>query len=197
MGKMTRIMLAMAMAMAILASVNAYAQESNTWTSGQFGMTRGGQSGWSGAAETGTMLTDSIGVYGSLGLLADATTSDMRQAVDYVGAAYNTQLSIRSPMFFGIGGAQLFVPMSRVKPYAVAGLGWGRMSPKIKEAGSDVTSEFEAILGAETSSTGRVLEFGGGVQLPGPTFVDIGYRYLHLGSGSHVSRFYAGVGKRF
>ena len=180
----------------VLGTSVAGAQGTSGWLVGQAGLTTG-RTAVSVSGEAGARVNGALGIYGSFGHIADATPALERQAVDAVARQNGIDLTVKTPTHFGIGGVKVFAGRGRLKPYALGGLGFARIAPRYTSLDVDVTDQIEAITGAETTQAGRVVEFGGGVEVSGPLLVDVGYRVLRLGPGYNVSRFYAGAGLGF
>jgi hypothetical protein len=184
-------------ALVLVGASAASAQEQNGWFTGQSGLSFGGQSSWLVGAETGHRFGPVVGVYGTFGRMTDTTPKGLRQVVDAVAGANGINLSVASPTWFGVGGLKVYGRRAGLKPYGLVGLGVARVTPVVKQGTVDLTDDFESAIGTETSDSGRVIEFGGGVELGGPLLIDIGYRFMHLGEAYDVSRFYGAVGVRF
>jgi opacity protein-like surface antigen len=166
--------------------------------SGLAGFSFGGSSSFLVGAEGGVYITPTIAIYGSFGRMSDTTPGEVKDVFDMIGDEFGTDVTIKSPTVFGVAGVKVFLPMPAARPYAVAGIGAARVSPKIEEDDQDVTDIFEDVAGFELSESGRVIEFGAGVEIPrGKLLIDLGYRFMHLGEDYNTSRIYGAVGVRF
>lgn len=169
----------------------ASAQEPSRWITGQAGLTTGSSS-WLVAGEAGGRVNPVLGLYGSFGRMADAAPKEIKDAAAAMGA----DLEMAMPTIYGVGGMKLYAPTGGIKPYGLVGLGFARITPRYIAGGTDVTSQVESVVGS-TAASGRVLEFGGGVEIAGPMLLDLGYRVMRFGGSHSVSRLHAAVGVAF
>jgi opacity protein-like surface antigen len=169
----------------------ASAQGTSRWVTGQTGFTPGSSS-WLVAGEAGGRFNPIVGIYGSFGHMADASPKELKQ----MAASMGSTLGVAVPTTYGIGGVKLFAPAGTVKPYGLAGLGYARTNPRYSVSGVDITRQVESLVGP-TSASGRVLEFGAGVEIGGPIVLDLGYRVMRFGGDYSIGRLQAAVGIGF
>jgi hypothetical protein len=175
------------------------------------GMTFGTESDAVFGGEVGIEATRNITIYGTMGRMQNVAPKYINDMLDVVSGLVTLEtgevvsLKAKMPTLFGIGGVKYRVPTSSsVRPYVLAGGGFGSIKGKVSEAHYGDLTEILIAEGdfqrSDLEATKFLFELGGGLEIPvGPMYVDAGYRFgKFVGVDDlNVSRAYAGVGYRF
>jgi len=148
-------------------------------------------------------LTDHVQIVGEVGRVTDVTPSLVGTLADL------TPFDLRVSAWYGEGGVRVLgSPHRTVRPYAEATGGVARMSTAFSGINSRVDPLVDTALGL-FGRTEPMMGVGAGVLVHGgPLFLDLGYRYKRIFSGSSlqslitggdvgINQVRAGVGVRF
>ena len=182
--------------------------DSSSWPKsyvvGRGGVTFGTRTAPLVGVEFGGQVAPMLQVYGSFDWHRDVSPTFIGQLSDIVSEIYDVDVNVRVPAFVGIGGVKVIAPSRTVRPYAVGGLGVGRLNGTVEVEGEDVTDlldELGVLDRDDLDATKLLFEVGGGIAISNGTFyADISYRFrkfLDTGEPINVSGLYAGVGVGF
>lgn len=176
------------------------------------GLTFGTEAAPLAGGEVAGMVTPWLAVYGTFGYHHNVLPAYIQDAFDDLSTLLSLatgedwQFTMRTRAWYGLGGAKVFIPTgSTVRPYALGGIGFARLTTTIREIDlGDVTDDIVDLSGLDDDDlnpTKPLWEVGGGVSIPlGRAYVDAGYRYRRLidvGEPFNISGVYGGVGVSF
>jgi Outer membrane protein beta-barrel domain len=205
-------------------STAAYAQELRGYVEGAAGLSSitGGTTG-NATGEIGIRVSPRIVVFGDLGRMRDAKSTDLESSVNNAVAALAADSldvagTVRMPAWYSLGGARFELSRrSAIQPYAFGGIGFARLTPSARflynsgttlsgtdaAVGDDLTPDVVAsgLFTAPTASTGMMLRAGGGVQIPLGRYLlgNAGYSVSRISADSpiHAQDLTFGLGLRF
>jgi hypothetical protein len=176
-----------------------HAEERKTYVAGFGGSTFGTASAPTFGLEAGRQINSGLEVYVNAGRLRDVTLKSDQDWLRQLTAETGFRFEGQQPATFFLAGVKVRIPVSGpVHPYAVSGVGVGRLgAAKLTIDGVDASEILSGSPGMDATS-GLALEVGAGVVVPRGMFhLDLGYRLMQVVEGVRTSRFYGGAGIRF
>ena len=168
------------------------------------GLTFGTQTAPLVGIEAGARIAPFLQGYGSFDWHRDISPGLVDDIGDLIGDLVGADVNYRFPTYTLIGGAKVIAPRGRVRPYGLAGFGYGRVNGTVEVEGEDVTGLLDELgyLDRDDINFNKALfEVGGGLSIAsGAVYADIGYRFrkfLETGAPINVSGVYAGIGVGF
>jgi opacity protein-like surface antigen len=186
-----------------IVSLNAHAQERQTYAVASSGLTFGNASAAVVGAELGTNVGEHIQIYAMGGYHKDVLPASIGDTLDVLAGA---GIAMRAPAFLVSGGLRYLIPAGAgVRPYVSAGVGTARLKLRASAEGvGDVTDQLvdAGYLSKDDVTVKKPLvEIGGGVAIPlGSAFqLDLGYKYIKIMGEERfgLSRLIVGFGARF
>ena len=164
--------------------------------------------------EAGVTVAPRLQIFVEVGKTRDTSPASLGANAQLIaGFLSQTQsgvaFTVKQPVTFGVGGVRYGVPVGKVEPYVLGGVGVAQVKRDVAftVGGTDVTSNLQNLgvaLGTDLSGseTKAMISLGAGIAWPAwqRLVIDLQYRYgriLTSDEGLNLNRAGVGIGVRF
>jgi hypothetical protein len=160
---------------------------SQFFVGGLGGLTFGTQTSSAIGGQFGAKIATNLHVIGEIGRIQNVFPKEFSDFIDEFEALAEAEfgipveIEIQVPALYGFGGARWSQPQGRLTPFVEGGVGFARLTGKVKVAGLNIDDFVPADL-LDQTTTEPLIAFGGGVnvEVTRKMSVDAGYRYSRI-----------------